>query len=187
GGRGNTMYILRAFVEADVKGAVVGIIFDPALAAEAHALGEGGNFRARFNRSETQEFSEKFEADAVVERLSDGQIVGRRGISAGRAINLGPTALLAIGGVRVVVVSERRQLADPNMVEHLGIDLAKARSLMVKSRGHFRAGFDEFFAGERIIEVDVPGLTTVVLSRVPWKHVPRPIWPLDPDVAWQPA
>lgn len=187
GGRGNTMYILRAFVAAGVQGCVVGIIFDPALAAEAHALGEGAAFRARFNRDETQEFSEKFEAEAVVERLSDGAIVGRRGISAGRAIALGPTALLRIGGVQVVVVSQRRQLADPAMVEHLGIDLAAVRSLVVKSRGHFRAGFDEFFPNERIVEVDVPGLTTVVLSRVPWRHVPRPIWPLDPDVAWSGA
>jgi microcystin degradation protein MlrC len=184
GGRGNTMYILRAFVEAGVQGCVVGIIFDPALAAEAHSLGKGATFRARFNRDETQEFSEKFEADAVVENLSDGTLVGRRGIAAGRTVTLGPTALLRIGGVQVAVVSQRRQLAEPRMVEHLGIDLAKVRSLVVKSRGHFRAGFDEFFDNDRIIEVDVPGLTTVVLSRVPWRNVPRPIWPLDPDTSW---
>ena len=67
------------------------------------------------------------------------------------------------------------------------IDLAAVQSLVVKSRGHFRAGFDEVFPNERIVEVDVPGLTTVVLSRVPWRHVPRPIWPLDPDVAWSGA
>jgi microcystin degradation protein MlrC len=185
GGRGNTMFILRAFVEAGVKNAVVGIIFDPPLAAEAHALGTGARFRARFNRDETHEFSERFEADAVVETLSDGTIIGRRGISAGRTITLGPTALLGIGGVRVAVVSQRRQLADPAMVEHLGVDLSAIASLVVKSRGHFRAGFDEVFPDERVIEVDVPGLTTVVLSRVPWRHVPRPIWPLDAGVEWR--
>jgi microcystin degradation protein MlrC len=184
GGRGNTMFILRAFVEAEVQGAVVGIIFDPALAAEAHALGEGAHFTARFNRDEPHPMSEPFAAAAVVARLSDGTIVGRRGIAAGRTITLGPTALLAIGGVRVVVVSQRRQLADPAMVEHLDIDLAQLRSLVVKSRGHFRAGFDEHFPDDRIIEVDVPGLTTVVLDRVPWRHVPRPIWPLDPAMEW---
>lgn len=187
GGRGNTMYILRAFIEAGVQHCVVGIIFDPPLAAEAHRLGAGAAFRARFNRAESHEFSEPFEADAIIERLSDGTIVGRRGVAAGRTITLGPTALLRIGGVRVAVVSQRRQLADPAMLEHLGIDLAAVRSLVVKSRGHFRAGFDEFFDRDRIIEVDVPGLTTVVLSRVPWRHVPRPIWPLDPAMSWQPG
>lgn len=186
GGRGNTMFILRAFHEAGVQGCVVGVIYDPALAGEAHALGEGQKFTARFNRDETEKFSEEFEAEAVVEKLSDGAITGRRGIGAGRSITLGRTALLRLGGIQVAVISERRQLSDPAMLEHLGVELRAVRSLVVKSRGHFRAGFDEFFPRENIIEVDVPGLTTVVLSRVPWRHVPRPIWPLDPEMVWRP-
>jgi len=66
----------------------------------------------------------------------------------------------------------------------LGVDLVRVRSLVVKSRGHFRAAFDEVFADDRILEVDVPGLTTPVLSRVPWRRMPRPIYPLDPDARW---
>lgn len=187
GGRGNTAYILDAFIKADVQGAVFGIHNDPALAAEAHALGLGARFRARFNRDETNVFSDKLEADAVVEALTDGQVVGRRGIYAGRSVNLGPTALLRIGGVRVAVVTQRRQLAEPRMLESLGVDLRAVRSLVVKSRGHFRAGFDDIWTPDRIIEVDVPGLTTVVLTRVPWREAPRPIYPLDPDMTWDVA
>jgi microcystin degradation protein MlrC len=66
----------------------------------------------------------------------------------------------------------------------LGVDLAQVRSLVVKSRGHFRAAFDMLFADERIIEVDVPGLTTPILSRVAWRRIPRPIYPLDPGTRW---
>jgi hypothetical protein len=33
--------------------------------------------------------------------------------------------------------------------------------------------------------VDVPGLTTPILSRVPYRNVPRPIYPLDPEMSWQ--
>ena len=47
-----------------------------------------------------------------------------------------------------------------------------------------RAAFDLLFADEHIVEVDAPGLTTPVLSRVPYQHVPRPIFPLDEDVLW---
>jgi microcystin degradation protein MlrC len=186
GGRGNTAWILEAFVQAGVEGAVLGIHNDPALAAEAHALGLGARFTARFNRDETDAFSKPFVAEAVVEALSEGACIGRRGIYAGRSVNLGATALLRIGGLRVAVVTQRRQLAEPAMLEMLGVDLRAVRSLVVKSRGHFRAGFDDIFAPEQIIEVDVPGLTTVVLTRVPWREVPRPIYPLDPDMAWTP-
>ncbi|MBW1768110.1 MAG: MlrC family protein 3, partial [Deltaproteobacteria bacterium] len=59
------------------------------------------------------------------------------------------------------------------------------RSLVVKSRGHFRAGFDDIFTDEQIVEVDAPGLTTPVLSRVPYENIPRPMYPLDPDMTWE--
>src|ERR1700748_3169775 len=39
GGRGNTTDLLQAFAEAGVKGAYLGIIYDPPLAAEAHRHG----------------------------------------------------------------------------------------------------------------------------------------------------
>ena len=185
GGRGNTVWILKAFHEAGVQGAVLGIFFDPALAAEAHRLGAGARLRARFNRDEKHALSGELEADAEVLSLHDGEIVGRRGISAGHTISLGPTAVLRVGGIRVVVVSVRQQCKDTAMFECFGIDIAAARSVIVKSRGHFRAAFDLLFADDRIIEVDVPGLTTPILSRVPYRNVPRPIFPLDPDMDWQ--
>ncbi|MBL0122036.1 MAG: M81 family metallopeptidase [Betaproteobacteria bacterium] len=184
GGRGNTVWILKAFHEAGVEGALLGVFFDPELAKEAHDLGKGATFHAQFNRNETHLLSGKFAADVVVEALHDGNIVGRRGISAGHQIILGPMALLKVGGIRVVVISVRQQCKDTAMFEVFGIDIAKARAVIVKSRGHFRAAFDLLFPDERIIEVDVPGLTTPILSRVPYKNVPRPIFPLDADTEW---
>ncbi|MEO5734311.1 MAG: M81 family metallopeptidase [Rubrivivax sp.] len=184
GGRGNTVWILKAFVDAGVQGAILGIFFDPALAAEAHAAGSGARLHARFNRDETQPLSGRFEHEAVVECLHEGTIIGRRGICAEHTIVLGKMALLRVGGVRVVVVSVRQQCKDTAMFEELGLDIAAARSVIVKSRGHFRAAFDLHFSDEHIVEVDAPGLTTPVLSRVPYRDVPRPIYPLDPDMEW---
>ena len=147
GGRGNTTWLLRALHAAQVPGVVLGVFVDPDLAAELHALGENKRLNAVFNRVES-EFSKRFEASAVVQKLSDGVGVGRRGILAGKRFNLGPSALLRLdgSGLRVVVGSLRRQLAEPVMLEMFGIDIGAARCVVVKSRGHFRAGFDEFFS-----------------------------------------
>jgi microcystin degradation protein MlrC len=185
GGRGNTMYLLRAFVEAGVKGALFGVIYDPDLAAEAHALGLHYHFDARFNRAETTKFSEPWTAPARVAALSDGNCVGRRGIYAGLRLALGPCAALAIGGITVVVISHRVQCADPVFFEMMGLDIAKARSVAVKSRGHFRGGFDEFFGPEQIVEVDLPGLTSPMLGRFEWTRLPRPVIPLDDGVEFR--
>jgi microcystin degradation protein MlrC len=187
GGRGNTSYILSAFHKAGVTGCAIGPIFDPALAAEAHKLGLDTAFEARFNRDETTTFSDPFTAKGRVLALSPGRFVGRRGMAAGRTLDMGPAAAIDIGGIIAVVTTNRHQALDPMFFETFGIDIARLRSLVVKSRGHFRAGFDQFFPDERIIEVDVPGLTTPVLKNVPWRHVPRPIYPLDPELTWSPA
>ncbi|HEX9702108.1 MAG TPA: M81 family metallopeptidase [Rhodospirillales bacterium] len=185
GGSGNTTEILRALYDAGAKGVLFGIFHDPALAKAAHEQGKGAAFMATFNSAGETEFSKRFQAPVKVLGLSDGKCIGRRGLWAGRRLGLGRSALLDVGGfVQIVVVSVRKQCADPVFFEMFGLDIAKARTVVVKSRGHFRAGFDEFFGPEQVIEVDTPGLTSPVLSRFDFKNLPRPVFPLDQDAAW---
>ncbi|MBR0656897.1 M81 family metallopeptidase [Plastoroseomonas arctica] len=185
GGRGNTAWLLTALHEVGAKGVALGNFIDPELASEAHALGEGASFQAVFNRTESA-FSKRFSARARIVACGDGRGVGRRGTMAGRAYNLGAAALLELdgSGLRVVVASLRRQLLEPRMLEMFGIDIGAARTVVVKSRGHFRAGFDEFFPDDRIFEVDAPGLTSPVLANFAWKRLPRPVFPLDAEARW---
>jgi microcystin degradation protein MlrC len=196
GGRGNTTELLRALLEAGAREVALAAFNDAALAAEAHRLGVGTRFTARFNRAESHPMSAPLAASAQVMGLSDGQLVGRRGSAQGRKIVLGPTARLRLFGLEggearasidVVVISIRQQCTDPAIPEHLGIDLAKLRGFVVKSRGHFRAGFSEFYDDARILDVDAPGLSTPVLARLPYRHLPRPIFPIDPQTHWQAA
>jgi microcystin degradation protein MlrC len=93
-------------------------------------------------------------------------------------LDLGPCAALKVRGVTVVVISHCVQCADPVFFEMIGLDIGEARSVVVKSRGHFRGGFDESFAPEQIVEVDLPGLTSPMLHRLAWTRLPRPVTPL---------
>jgi microcystin degradation protein MlrC len=186
GGRGNTMWILEAFHKAGVRDALVGVIHDPALAAEAHQHGKGARFVAHFNRDGGDDFSHPFAAPAVVRALRTGNVRGRRGIYANNTLELGPSAALDLDGITVVVLSHRYQCADPVFFEAFGLDIAAARVVVVKSRGHFRGGFDEFFRHQDIVEVDAPGLTSPILSRFAWRHMPRPVLPIDDTATWTP-
>jgi microcystin degradation protein MlrC len=184
GGRGNTMAILQAFHAAGVQNALVGVIHDPALAAEAHERGIGATFDARFNRGGGDAFSKPFTAPAIVAGLRDQPITGRRGIYANNTLDIGKAAALTLNGLTVIVLSQRYQCADPMFFEAFNLDIAAARVVVVKSRGHFRGGFDEFFRHEQVIEVDAPGLTSPILSRFPWQHMPRPVLPIDDTAEW---
>ena len=187
GGRGNTTYLLREIHQRGLQGVVIGMMFDPTLAAEATTAGIGTRFMARFNQHDNTRFSEPYAAEVIVESLQDAPCIGRRGIYKDRRVELGQCALLNMDGIRILVVSHRHQCADPVFLERMGVDLAGVRVLVIKSRGHFRAGFDEHFRSESIIEVDAPGLTTPDLAKLNLDRVPRPVYPLDKDMEWAPA
>jgi microcystin degradation protein MlrC len=180
------MDILQAFHRAGVRNALIGVIHDPALAAEAHQRGLGATFQARFNRDGGDAFSKPFTTSAVVAGLRTEPIRGRRGIYANNTLDLGPAAALTLDGLTVIVLTHRYQCADPMFLEAFGLDIARARVVVVKSRGHFRGGFDEFFRHDQVVEVDAPGLTSPMLSRFPWQHMPRPVLPIDDTAAWTP-
>ena len=184
GGRGNTTWLLRALIDASIEGCLFGIFNDPALSRVSHEAGQGSSFDATFNSETESNFSECFTIPAEVLGLHDGKCVGTRGIWAGRSLDVGPTTLLKVGGVSLVVISNRKQCADPVFFEMFGLDVAAARSVVVKSRGHFRAGFAPYFDDAHTIEVDVPGLTSPVLSNFEFERLPRPVYPLDEGAVW---
>jgi len=186
GGGGNTTALLAALHESGARGVVFGILVDPVLAQAAHAAGRGARMEAVANATPGP-FAETFRAMAHIRALSDGSGIGRRGTLAGRAFTIGPAALLELegSGLLLAVGSLRRQLLDPAMLEILGVEVAAARTIVVKSRGHFRAGFDIYATPDRILEVDAPGLVSPVLSRFAFTGLPRPVFPLDDTAAWR--
>jgi len=189
GGGGDTVEFLSALVKANARSVFYGSFYDPVLAAEALTHGVGAEFHAVFNREPSTRFSKRFEATVRIRAISTEPFVGRLGLYAGMQINASPSCALEIGGpdgITVVVISNRYQTADPAFFEHLGLDIGLARTVCVKSRGHFRTGFEPWFPPERVIEVDTEGFTSPVLSRFDWTDLPRPVFPLDHDTDWVP-
>jgi microcystin degradation protein MlrC len=188
GGSGRTTELLIALHAAGAREVIYGSFFDAALASEAHKLGKGARFLARFNRDRGQapweQWDQPFAAEAEVIGLADGRFIGKLGLLQGRKVNLGASAALRIGGLTVVVISARSQTADPMFFEMFGIDIGKASTVVVKSRGHFRAGFRPWFPPEQVKEVDTAGLTSPVLERLPFEGLPRPSYPLDEHATW---
>lgn len=189
GGSGRTTELLAALHDAGANRVLFGSFFDPDLAAEAHEVRIGGSFVAHFNRNAGsagwEQWDKPFESDATVMALGDGDVVGSKGLFAGRRLSLGQTAALKLGGLTVIVISDRAQTADSVFFTMLGQKLEDAQTVIVKSRGHFRAGFEDWFSSDQVYEVDTGGLTSPVLSRWPFEFIPRPSFPLDQDTTWE--
>jgi microcystin degradation protein MlrC len=151
GGSSNTVGILRALVDRGVDGAALAIFYDPDAAAAAHAAGRGRELDLALGPAGDQ-FSGRF----TVEALSAGDVLCKGPMLRDQTLRLGPTALLRIGAIRIVVASARMQPYDQEVFRHLGLDPAAQRLLVLKSSVHFRNDF-EAIAGAVLI-VDSPGL-----------------------------
>ena len=188
GGSGRATNLLSKLIDASVDGVIYGSFFDPDLAADAHNAGVGAVLMARFNRYQGihtwEQWDEQLAVEAEVVALSEGDVVGRRGMLEGRQMFLGKCALLRIGGIQVVVISDRAQTSDPMFFEMFGLNIADAKTVIVKSRGHFRAGFNLWFPNYHTYEIDTPGLTSPVLERRHFARIKRPSFPLDSDATW---
>ena len=106
------------------------------------------------------------------------------GMVADTTADTGKTAVLNLDGIKIICISKRRQCRSSDFMTAFGLDASSFSSVVVKFRGHFRAGFNHLFSDDQIIEVDVPGLTSPNLSNFKWSHLPRPVYPLDKDGSW---
>jgi microcystin degradation protein MlrC len=79
---------------------------------------------------------------------------------------------------RVILTPELEQVTDPGIFQPLGIDLSKVEIIMLKSRVHFWRGFVEDGLAKTVIVIDAPGLGPADVTTIPYKNVPKDIYPL---------
>jgi microcystin degradation protein MlrC len=116
-------------------------------------------------------------ARALVRMLSDGVFRNDGPMNAGVESNMGPTAVLRIGGIDVVTISNRIQTIDLQAFLSQGIDPRTKDVLVVKSVQHFRAAYAPI--AREIVLVDSGGICSPDISRLKFTRLRRPIWPLD--------
>src|SRR3546814_14952878 len=77
----------------------------------------------------------------TVERLTDGRFVCDGPMWRGIAKSFGPTGVLRVGGVRILVVTNSMQITDVQHFKHAGIDPTAMATIGLKSMQHFRAAY----------------------------------------------
>ena len=187
GGTADSTGLLKTLVEAGTEDAVLGLLCDSEAAAAAHEAGEGAMLRIPLGGRSGPEGVTPLEAEYRVERLGGGRFRTTGKVVGGRDADLGPMALLRLGGVRVAVTSKRMQAFDQAPFQHLGVEPARERILALKSTCHFRAEFEPL--AEAVIVVLAPGYYLADPSAYPFARL-RPgvrLKPLGADHRARPA
>ena len=178
GGDSDTTGMLRALVRNKATKAAIGVIYDPASAKLAHAAGAGATITLALGGKSGIPGDAPYKETFIVETLSDGQFVAPGPYFGGRDMDMGPSACLRIGDVRVVVSSHKAQLADQSMYRYVGIEPTEQSILVNKSSVHFRADFEPI--AERLIICAAPGAMPADTAALPWTRL-RPGIRLKPN------
>lgn len=82
------------------------------------------------------------------------------------------------GNNRVILTKHLMQITDTRIFEALSIPMDEMDIIVLKSRVHFRRGFHETGIAGAIIEVDAPGWGPADLTQLPYKNIPKDIYPV---------
>ncbi len=181
GGTEDVMTVLREIIRQGLEDVAVAAVWDPeavermakACVGATVTLKLGG----RTDMPSIDRKGEPLEITGKVRTLSDGEWVVRGPMYTGVTVSMGPTAVLDTGKVQIVVVSRHHEPWDQGVFTSVGIDPRTKRYLLLKSRIHYRAGFAPL--ARATITCDGEGVTTSDNDRLRFRHVRRPIFPLD--------
>ncbi|WP_220475328.1 M81 family metallopeptidase [Paracoccus onubensis] len=180
GAYGDATALLKGLLDAGVEAAVFAPMIDPGAAAELHSHREGETVTVTIGGKGDPQFGgAPLKVTGTIRRLSDGNYIGDGPIQGGLAHTFGPVAVIDLGGVEVLIVSEAQQMVDLQQLRAFGIEPTERRVLALKSMQHFRAAFEPI--ADRVIICDSGALATPCVDRRSYTRVPRPLWPLDRD------
>ncbi|WP_237217666.1 M81 family metallopeptidase, partial [Falsiroseomonas oryziterrae] len=166
GGHGDTTGLLAELIAQRAEGVAFGLINDAESAARCHAAGEGARVTLALGGKSD---GVALHVDARVLRLSDGRFTCTGPMAGGNVAELGPSALIGIGGVAVVVTSRKMQAYDQALFRHLGVEPSQQRILALKSSVHFRADFQPI--ARAVLVAAAPGPVVADPATLPFRHL----------------
>lgn len=182
GAPGDSTHLLRAMIDAGATDACFGFIYDPDVAAAAHAAGVGATIDVRLGGKHDDVHGEPLALTVYVKALTDGRFTYTTPMFEGVRADYGPMARLRVDGIDILVGSARSQTFDDQVFLLHGIDVSRYKLVVLKSSVHFRAGFESIAAD--IVTADAPGLTTRRVEVFDHHRAPGPLWPKDPGASY---
>lgn len=173
---GDSTFILGELLDKGATDTVV-IIADPSSVEKAVSAGVGERVSLQIGGKTDRFHGEPVEVRAEVTLISNGVFRNRGQMRDGIVEDMGRTAVVAVGGVRIVLTEKKMPPWNLEQLRSVGISPESQKIIVVKSAVAFRAAYEPI-AGE-IIEVDSPGLSSVNLGQFNFKNIRPGLFPFS--------
>lgn len=187
GSPGDGTVLLGELLQAGAQGALV-VLADAQAVHEAARAGINAQVQLAVGGKTDSRHGKPVPIRGRVRLLCDGEYVNKGSYMTGQRGHMGLTAVLDCGGLTLVLTERKVPPFDAEHVRSLGIDPAEQKIIVAKSAIAWRAAFGD--VAKTVIDVDTPGLCSIHLEDFAFRHIRRPIFPLDreamgPGKVWQ--
>jgi microcystin degradation protein MlrC len=181
GGTQDTTAALAAVINSNLEDVAVFAICDPLTVTEMIATGVGNEITVslggKVDMPSIGQSGSPLVLSGKVYSLTDGSFQITAEMGKGTWAAMGPSGVLDLGKIKIVVISRHTEPFDLGHLQSLGIEPANCQFILLKSRIHYRAGFRAIAAQE--IPISGVGVTSSDNTLFDFKNVRRPIFPLD--------
>ena len=176
GAPGDGTHLLREMLKRDLPGSVFGYLYDPEVARAACAAGPGKRIDCLLGgKSDKRHGAPIALTGALVKQVSDGVFTVKNPMGEGGTVKLGPTALLSVGNVGIIVSEGRVQTLDDGPFETVGVDWRQMHIVALKSSQHFKAWWQG--RADAIIPCDSEGIHSADLGIFEYKYLNKSYYP----------
>lgn len=181
GTAGDSTFILRALLERPfARGGVV--INDPSTVDQLAKHAPGDVVRVALGGRGSQLDPGPVDLDVTLVRLTDGVFTLEDSQShlasmRGTRIAMGPSAVVTHGSITILITSQATPPFDLGQWRSQGIDPESLEIIGVKAAVGHRRAYDAMAKSSYTVRTPGPG--TSDLKALPYKHLRRPIYPLD--------
>jgi microcystin degradation protein MlrC len=183
GAPGDSTIILRDLLDVNpAKDCYLNIV-DPISAKLMEQAGVGKEISARIGAKYASNIYTPINITGSVIHLSNGDFIHKGPAATGTVLHRGLTGVLRTGHIFIVVMSRPTMQWDPELYRSVGLEPQDAQIVVVKSPAAFRAAYQSIAA--EILITDASGVCSPNLKTLPFKHIRRPIFPLDDPMNWK--
>ncbi len=184
GGTQDVMSVVEEALKQGLEDACAGPICDPAAVAEMIKAGIGAtvslSLGGKVDMPAMGLKGKPLKVAGRVKAITDGEFTVTGPMATGTTVRMGRTAVLDTGKMQIVVSEKRAEPFDLGVFTHCGIDPRRKKYVLIKSRQHFRAGFEPI--AKHIVMCDGDGCTASDLKLFKYTRIKRPLYPFDPDM-----
>ena len=181
GGTQDVMRVIEEVMRQGLTDVVAGPICDPAGVRRLVEAGTAASVTlplgGRVDMPQIDLPGRPLSVTGKVTRITDGEFTVTGPMATGTRVRMGRTAVLDTGAVQIVVSEGRSEPFDTGVFTHCGIDPRRKRYVLIKSRQHFRAGFEPI--ARHIVLCDGDGVTSSDLRLFTYRNRRRPLFPFE--------